>query len=51
MPDYATLSTAYRTAKRLARNPNATLYAGDAEARAAAPDAERHLPVFYGWKD
>lgn len=51
VPDYATLSTAYRTARRLARNPNATLYAGDAEARAEAPDAEHHLPVFYGWKD
>lgn len=49
-PDYTTVSTAYRTAKRLARNPNATLYPGDAEARSAVPDALDYLPVFYGWK-
>lgn len=49
-PDYATVSTAYRTAKRLARNPNVTLYPGDAEARSAVPDVLDYLPVFYGWK-
>ncbi len=49
-PDYAMVSTAYRTAKRLARNPNATLYPGDAEARSAVPDVFDYLPVFYGWK-
>jgi hypothetical protein len=50
LPDYATVSTAYRTAKRLARNPKATLYPGDAEARDAVPDVLDYLPVFYGWK-
>lgn len=50
LPDYATVSTAYRTAKRLARNPKATLYPGDAEARDAVPDTLEYLPLFYGWK-
>lgn len=48
--DYATISTAVRTAKRLARNPQAMLYPGDAEARDAVPDALDYLPIFYGWK-
>lgn len=50
LPDYTTVSTAYRTAKRLARNPNATLYPGDQDAQNAVPDALDYLPVFYGWK-
>lgn len=49
-PDYATVSTAFRTAKRLARNPNATLYPGDTEARNAVQDVLDYTPVFYGWK-
>jgi hypothetical protein len=49
-PDYATVSTALRTAKRLARNPKATLYPGDAEARDAVPNVLDYVPVFYGWK-
>jgi hypothetical protein len=49
-PDYPTVSTAYRTAKRLSRNPNATLYPGDTDARNAVPDALDYMPVFYGWK-
>ena len=49
-PDYTTVSTAYRTARRLTRNPNATLYPGDQEARSAVPDVLDYLPVFYGWK-
>lgn len=48
--DYATLSTAYRTAKRLARNPAATLYPGDADALAAVSDALDYEPLFFGWK-
>ena len=50
LPDYATVSTAFRTAKRLARNPKATLYPGDADARDAVPNALNYNPVFYGWK-
>lgn len=49
-PDYPTLSTAYRTAKRLTRKPDATLYPGDAEAQEAVPNALDYAPVFYGWK-
>lgn len=49
-PDYATVSAAYRTAVRLKRNPKATLYPGDAEARDAVPNALDYAPVFYGWK-
>ncbi|MBK8136016.1 MAG: hypothetical protein IPK52_09265 [Chloroflexi bacterium] len=50
MIDYATLSTAYRTAKRLARNPSATLYPGDADARDAVANALDYEPLFFGWK-
>lgn len=49
-PDYATVSTAFRTARRLARNPKATLYPGDAEARDAVPAVLDYVPVYYGWK-
>ncbi|KXK51008.1 MAG: hypothetical protein DWB44_15245 [Chloroflexi bacterium] len=50
LPDYATLSTAYRVFKRLERRPGATLYPGDSEATAAAPNALDYAPVYYGWK-
>ncbi len=50
LPDYATLSTAYRVLKRLERRPGATLYPGDAEAIAAAPDALDYAPIYTGWK-
>lgn len=50
LPDYATLSTAYRVFKRLERRPGATLYPGDSEATAAAPNALDYTPVYYGWK-
>lgn len=47
-PDFVTLRDAYALARRLQRLPNARLYPGDAEARAAVPDALAYAPLFGG---
>lgn len=47
-PDYVALRDAYQLHNRRRRNPNASLYPGDAEAMAAVPDALSYTPVFAG---
>ncbi|MBC8170705.1 MAG: hypothetical protein H7X77_03505 [Anaerolineae bacterium] len=47
-PDYVALRDAYQLHNRRRRNPNASLYPGDAEAMAAVPDALNYSPVFAG---
>lgn len=47
-PDYVPLRDAYQLQQRRQRNPNATLYPGDAEAIAAVTDALAYTPIFAG---
>jgi hypothetical protein len=47
-PDFVTLRDAYQAAARKQRNPNATLFPGDAEAIASVPNALDYTPLFFG---
>lgn len=47
-PDFTPLRDAYQLHARKRRNPNATLYPGDAEAMASVPDALDYTPVYGG---
>jgi hypothetical protein len=47
-PDFVTLRDAYQLHGRRRRNPNVTLYPGDAEAMAAVPDALDYIVVYAG---
>lgn len=47
-PDFVTLRDAYQLHERRHRNPNATLYPGDAEVMAVVPDALDYIVVYAG---
>ncbi|MBE2269193.1 MAG: hypothetical protein IAE80_13255 [Anaerolinea sp.] len=47
-PDFVRVRDAYALHERRRRNPNATLYPGDAEAMSAVPDALAYIPVYAG---
>lgn len=47
-PDFVTLRDAYALYERRRRNPNATLYPGDAEAMQAVSHINLYLPIYAG---
>ena len=47
-PDFVALRDAYQLHDRKRRNPNATLYPGDAEAMSKVPHALNFTPVYAG---
>lgn len=47
-PDFVTLRDAYQLHLRRQRNPQATLYPGDAEAMNAVPNALAYTPIYAG---